>query len=425
MSRVIIAVSNSFSKRFIASDELLNSIEKELKLKTFIVEDRNWIVDHNWLDKQIDKLKRKIYHSIYNYRFLFFEDYHNNIALLEKFILLRDRSNITINLLQLISKLKVVRNLFRIIENWTFIDRSTQRRLCASDILIVTYAVNFFEAKLLYNASKLGVKTVNAVLSWDNIMCKGHFSTLPNYFIAWGNEMRNEIVNKYNFPKDKIYLGGVPHFAESTTSLMNRDFIVFVMSAHRFAPTEIEIIKALHDRLELNDLVMVVRPHPQNIYGAMSSEYIKDQLRLLEKRPGLKVIWPLMTDNTDSLTFKPKDAIEYRATLKRALCVLNSGSTASVEALLLNTPVILTSFDFPNDYPFWYSARRLVNFPHLQKLLMSSGVHVAYSLEDVVRIITKIEYKNTNDYFLKELVENTGSNSIKQITNALENIKSL
>ena len=422
MSRVILAVSNSFSRRFIASDEMLKHLRDKLVAETIIVEPKEWYNSRPTMSKIIMKLKSKIYDVIYIYRFLFFEDYLQNIALLEKYILLHKKWPFKMVVIQFTSKFQFVKWLLRFIELWTLKDKYITKKFISSDILIVTYAVNYFEAKMLYNASRIGVKTINAVLSWDNIMCKGQFAILPNYFLVWGEEMRKEIIAKYNFKKENIFIGGVPHFSVSQKVLLDRGYIVFAMSAHRFAPTEVEIIKSLHQGLIDRDIDLVVRPHPQNLHGPMSSKIIVKELEYIAGLPNVRVVWPRMSNYRGDFIFEHKDSIEYQTTLKNALCVINSGSTASVEALLLNTPVILASFDMPQKYPFWNSARRLINFPHIQKLLISSGIHVAHSINEMLGLIPKVGYQNTDDEYLKTLVEATGQDSIELITNAIRTI---
>jgi hypothetical protein len=48
--------------------------------------------------------------------------------------------------------------------------------------------------------------------SWDNVTTKGALLQIPDCFISWGPIMTDEIVNIYQFSKDRIYECDIPHF---------------------------------------------------------------------------------------------------------------------------------------------------------------------------------------------------------------------
>src|SRR6266404_1272539 len=79
-------------------------------------------------------------------------------------------------------------------------------------LVVSTYPVNFSEATFMRTAQRQDRKSVIELLSWDNITSKGHFPTLADYFISWGPIMTREVKEYYNFPVDRIFEVGVPHF---------------------------------------------------------------------------------------------------------------------------------------------------------------------------------------------------------------------
>ncbi len=80
-------------------------------------------------------------------------------------------------------------------------------------LLIATYPVNLTESRLLFAGNKApDTSTVIHLLSWDNISCKGYFSQLADYYISWGNIMKQEFMEYYKIPEKKIFNTGVPHF---------------------------------------------------------------------------------------------------------------------------------------------------------------------------------------------------------------------
>jgi len=258
----------------------------------------------------------------------------------------------------------------------------------APEVVIGTYPINYLEAKILYAAEKAGVKKVIHLLSWDNITSKGIFPVKADFYVAWGSIMAEEIKSYYQVRDDQFAICGVPHFdhhinRKKDTIIFEkygidpkRPYVFFGMSSPRFAPYEIEII----EEMSKWDIQMIVRPHPQNVTGSMADKSWLGRLEKL-KRPGLglslpqleasRIRWSMMDNDMDELT----DIIHFSSV------VLNSGSTISIDALILGKPVIITSFDAHRKLGYWKSARRLKDYVHLRKFISKGGAEVAYDFD--------------------------------------------
>lgn len=71
-----------------------------------------------------------------------------------------------------------------------------------------------------------------------------------------------------------------------------------------------------------------------------------------------------------------------------SLC-LNSGSTVSIDALMMDKPVLLTAFDGEKQLYYWKSARRLVDYPHQKKFVQLGGAEVVHSYSELEVAILK------------------------------------
>lgn len=272
-------------------------------------------------------------------------------------------------------------------------------------LLTATYPVNILEAQLLYESRAAGIPTSLHLLSWDNITSKGRFPALADYYLVWGNVMRKELQQYYNVADEKIHLCGVPHFDHHIAHKdgngheeilgqlglsPNAPYLFFAMSAQRFSPYEIEIVENLASAVENNqlgpDIQLILRPHPQNVQGNMASgSWLQRLAQLQSKRVAVdtprlhksKMRWSLQQDD-----------MTYLAQLLAGCSVcLNSGSTISIEAMLLDKPVILTSFDADQELPYWKSARRLIDYTHLAKLIAMGGISVVKSTAEMLTLI--------------------------------------
>lgn len=345
----------------------------------------------------------------------FLEDLDKNPALLEKHIWATKynpskniigqlRPRILYMVYKMVKYFPVIRTWYKSRENKHLESSDAEALLNKINprIIISTYPVNFTEAMLLRAGNnRKGSKTMIHLLSWDNISCKGFFPELANEYIAWGQIMKDEFIEYYNIPESKIHICGVPHFDLHTDSITKSDkshilqlgldaqkpYLFFAMSSPRFAPSEIDIVEWLSKAIENNlfgaDLQMVVRPHPQNVQGSMADISWIPRLKALQT-DRIKVDFPeLSMESKMSFSMQAHDMVKFSQLLAGSALCLNSGSTVSIDALVCHKPVILTSFDGNEKFEYWKSARRLISYTHLKKMVETKGVTVVSNFEEL------------------------------------------
>ena len=282
-------------------------------------------------------------------------------------------------------------------------------------IVVSTYPVNFSEATILHNANLLGIKTIIHLLSWDNITAKGYFPALSSEYITWGNVMTKELMEHYNVDINNIHQTGVPHFdlhvqvkqkrnhnnwIKKTGLRTDKPYLFFGMSSPRFAPNEIDIVEYLAKRINLGKLYpglqLLVRPHPQNITGNLADKSWLPRLKVLESEK-VKLDLPSLVNSKLNYSLENSDMIRLSNLMYGSAIVLNSGSTISIDALMLDKPVLITSFDGKEKLPYWKSARRLIDYTHLKKLVDLGGVEVCKSYMELEKnILTWLSNPNKN-----------------------------
>ncbi len=285
-------------------------------------------------------------------------------------------------------------------------------------LLVSTYPVNYSESMLLMAAEENNVKRIIHLLSWDNISCKGHFPQLADEYIAWGPIMKEELMSYYNIPESHIHVCGVPHFdvhleskrnANSEIHLQalglepNKPYLFFGMSSPRFAPYEIDIVEHLAEKVREGalgkDMQLIVRPHPQNVQGQMADMSWLPRLEALHQG-SVAVDFPNLSVSKMPWSMQEHDMIRLSHLLADCEVSLNSGSTLSIDSLMCGKPVILTSFDADKKLEYWESARRLIDYNHLKKLVSLGGISVTKSLDEMKEEI--LEYTRDSEYKLKE-----------------------
>lgn len=276
-------------------------------------------------------------------------------------------------------------------------------------LLVSTYPVSLMEAKMLHTANIGEVSTLLHLLSWDNITCKGQFPAMADRFIVWGDIMKEELQEHYRVPEERISKCGVPHFdqhievkRDSTDQGSHEDtqnpYLFFAMSSPRFAPKEIDIVEWLSKAITRNEfgteMNLVVRPHPQNVQSSMAKASWLDRLQLLES-DRIIIDYPKLTDSSIRWSMKKDDMIQLSKLIAGCSVCLNSGSTVSIDALMHDRPVVLTSFDGDHKLKYWHSARRLKDYTHLKKFIAEGGAQPVSSYQELKDVI-KAYLQNPN-----------------------------
>ena len=272
-------------------------------------------------------------------------------------------------------------------------------------LVVSTYPINFLESKFMYAAKQQGRGTLIHLLSWDNITSKGIFPVIPEYFIAWGPVMQQELKDYYHVTDEQVYVCGVPHFDHhikvkedpNFQPLLielglrpNSPYLFVAMSSPRFAPYEIDILEWLSEELNRgtfgNEMQLVIRPHPQNVQGALAdTKWIKRLDALQGDR--VAIDYPSLHQSKVRWSMKKSDMDHLSNLLVGCSVCINSGSTVSIDALIIEKPVILTSFDGHLKLNYWKSARRLIDYTHQRKFVELGGAEPVYDYVDLTNTI--------------------------------------
>lgn len=360
------------------------------------------------LGGQYNKLRRYI-----------FEDVRKNPALWEKHLRAVDREDsrlierVQARCYMLSNRISTrfppMRGALRMIERRLLRNKGVAQLLAdlKPKLLVSSYPVSVLEATFLLEAQRAGITTVGQLLSWDNITCKGRFSVVPDYFITWGPIMSAELEEYYQVPPERIRQTGVPHFdahvnmpdpagveAEVTALGLDpqRPYMLFGMSAPYFAPREIDIVEWLARQVNENrfgdQMQLVVRPHPQNVQGSMADQSWLPRLDRIAG-PRVAVDYPSLENSRLEWNLKESDLAHLVNLISGCSLLLNSGSTLSIDALIHDKPVIVTSFDAEADLAWFKSARRALDFYHYAKLVATGGVRVVRSFDQLDSAITR------------------------------------
>lgn len=346
-------------------------------------------------------------------RSYFFEDIRHNPALWAKHVRrlkIREGRNpwrwlgsyVYYGMHLLTRQFPIIKTFFQTFEHNLLCKREALEILAQVDptLVVSTYPVNFSEGVFLRSAQKQGRRTVIELLSWDNITSKGHFPALADYFLSWGPVMSQEMKAYYQFPDERIFEVGVPHFDKHLTLPTPqaqaayltecgldpaKPYIFLGMSAPIFCPHEIDIVEWIAHEVNngtFGDVQFVVRLHPQNVQGHLADPTWLTRLEKI-KNNRVAVDYPLLEQSQLAWNMHQHDLIKLVNLVAGCAVSLNSGSTLAVESLIHNKPVILTYFDAGFDIPWYESIVRGSQYLHMRKFIELGGAKVAQSFEQL------------------------------------------
>lgn len=430
---VLYIASHGFAVRMVIQTDMLGQLVNEGLRVGIVSSDINDVTLKEYCDSRnvlLYEFKPKVDFYSFNYiniRKYALEEIRKNPAMWEKHLRnvqhdaslkRRIKYHIFYCIYLLFSLLPFLRKLFLIYDQKSLKSEEASAFIEKIDphLVVSTYPVNVMEAMLL-KASKqeAGRKRIIHMLSWDNITCKGKLSQLAQHYIVWGNIMKAELIKYYRVKQDQITVTGVPHF-DCHHHYSNQDeirklilsvgfdpeipYLFFGMSSPYFAPAEIEIVEQIAEWVrnkKFGAIQFVVRPHPQNMQGDMADFSWLPKLQALKSKL-IYVDYPRLNDSAISWSMEMSDMKQLSLLIGGAAIVLNSGSTISIDALVHNKPVILTSFDGHHKFPWFKSVRRVAEYEHVDKIINLGGAVKVENYFDLEKAINRfLKESNWNE----------------------------
>ena len=236
---------------------------------------------------------------------------------------------------------------------------------------ILPYAL---EVEYVKAAKILGLPSLVAVQSWDNLSTKGTFAVLPDRLLLWNDALRAEAITLHDVPDERITVTGSPTFdywfsmrptldrqafASQCGINSNRPYVVYLCSSRGMIEEEKRYVADLAAEMRANpvtrEVTLLVRPHPLNILDWSDVE--SAQVR----------VWPPKGEFTDN----PDARCNFFHTLHYGAATLGVNTSAMLEAAVADKPCI-TVID-----PRYQSAQ--TGMGHFRHLLDGGFLHVASS----------------------------------------------
>jgi len=302
--------------------------------------------------------------------------------------------------------------------NWIFGRRPVVNLVRALDFFLVrknTYApffdkyspdlvlcANLFdepETHLLREAKKRNIKTIGLMNSWDKPSARCLLRIIPDKVIVFNDFVKDDLKNYQFVPEGKIYVAGVPQYdsyfsknfwtREEFFKKINppaggdpsKKLIVYAPMGTTYSNSDWDIIDLLHKfSVEENfgkNTEILVRFPPNDF---IDKNEIAKRPWLLYDQPGM--LFSSKRGIDWDLNFQD---LEYlKNTLYHMDLIICYASSISVDAAILDKPVINIDFEIRPAEVMAKSPTQFYKMEHYRKALLSGGIRLVSSPEKLI-----------------------------------------
>mgnify|MGYP000122255427 CR=1 FL=1 len=290
-------------------------------------------------------------------------------------------------------------------------------------------------------ANNMGIKTIGAVFSWDNIP-KANLSLKTDEYVVWSEHMKEEMNLFYpEIPEDKIKITGTPQFEfyenpdllQSKTEFCkqfgldsSKKTICFSGDDTRTSPYDPIYLSDLAEKIsnlpKSNQPQILLRRCPVDLSGRFDSivEKYKDIIKVAAP------IWNFDRNNKKKWTLvypKFEDVELLINTVKHCDVVLNVGSTMAHDFAMFKKPAIYINYDVSNAKN--WSVNTIYQFQHFRSMEYLEPVFWLNSKDMILEILNKAFASNENSKQIKDgqkwldIIATDRENASENIANAL------
>jgi hypothetical protein len=270
--------------------------------------------------------------------------------------------------------------------------------------LVVTTSPGWFlpDAIILREAAARAVPTATVVLSWDNPTSKGYRGAEPQETIVWSDEMARQLAEHHDYPLERTVVAGVPHFdiyvregalptgeelCEQLGLDPQRRLIVFATSSPEIFGSNAAVAEALA-RAVASDAFgapcqLVVRLHPINFRPDRRTP-LDDYLRLAATYEHTRLDIPEIRSDRLLMDMAALDGRRLGALIKHCDVLVNVFSTTTLEAFLVDRPVVLISSELDSDPATGGRQKEFHDYEHMSSVVGERAARIARSLPELV-----------------------------------------
>lgn len=262
-----------------------------------------------------------------------------------------------------------------------------------------TFCVTPLEFPYYLAARDLGIPIVTSILSFDNLTSRSVIPPYDHYFV-WHESMRAQLLRLYpDTPRDHVTVTGTPQFdfhrdpayrrprGETLAALGvpgDARYVLYAASFVGLAPDEPELVRRIAERMQrtpaLRNLWLVVRIHP------LETRERWRPVTAVFRNVVVQTAWETPPDRDGWTLSTPADQARLVSALAHAEMCVNVASTMTLDAALLDRPVIGIDFSTEPDAPRGIMYEEY-GVEHYRPLVERGGLRVAKSWNELASLM--------------------------------------
>jgi hypothetical protein len=246
---------------------------------------------------------------------------------------------------------------------------------------------------VIKEAKRRRIPVLCLVESWDNFICKGPLSVVPDRMAVWNRGMVTEASELHDFPSDKVETVGVPQFdlyANGKNFLERAEFfasqgldprkrlITYAGSTEGIARNEPAIVEVLYRLAQQQRFSMpaqvLVRLHP-----ITSPRLQQEYFSRFANRPDIVIQKPGRSSTLhDGWDPSWSDMLMLGSTIRHSDVIVNVASTMTIDAATLDKPVVCVAFEKDDTGSHTDHLRAIFYHSHYRKLVDTKAFRGCY-----------------------------------------------
>ncbi len=301
---------------------------------------------------------------------------------------------------EFLGKFKVMRSLLRFSDFYFARDERFKKLLLdlKPDLVFSTDIQNENDVALLKEASRLHIKMVGMVRSWDNLTIHGLLRFLPSTLLVSSEILKSQAVSYNDIKASRVAVVGVPHYdIYKKGPTKSRDDFFCSINANPSKPLlfyapfgdmyirDNDVDQFVLESLTELDASIIVRLPPTDI---VSLGDFKSPPNMFFYRPGINVgSNPLAPPDVGRQEISKADDDHLINSLYYADVVICGPSTIIIDSAFFNKPIVAVGFDGPKKRTYKDGVKQYYDYEYIRPVMECGGLQFALDRQQMQNAI--------------------------------------
>ncbi len=337
------------------------------------------------------------------------------------------------------------RYLKRVLKSPYYNDYLNLIKSISPDVILCTHQRALTTSPLFAAAKQIGVETITAIYSWDNLP-KARMAFRADKYFVWSDYMKEELLYYYpDIDSGSVRITGTPQFEfyKRDDLLLGREEFCkaygFDFKRPIICYSGGDQLTSPYDQVYLNDLALSLKTlpeaeRPQILFRRCPVDWSSRFDTVIENHKDIiTVVDPLWANEEDkvrnwTLTYPLFSDVKLLVNVARHCdLVYNVGSTMAHDYSMFDKPACYINYDPENAFP-GYSVKKIYDYQHFRSMPSKDVVVWINSKEEIASLVSKTikhpdKFAQDRKKWLEKIILHPVTEASDNIVNELLNKK--